>query len=120
MGLHHDDHAQEVAEIIVSTQKRWGWFSRQGVTLSSGQKSVSNRLSGRSAALLGGADGPVQVQCSAARPNAWPRRAGTSPVFEILDSPSKHLVILDHAGHRALFDQPAAFAALMREVREAS
>lgn len=37
-----------------------------------------------------------------------------------LDAPAKELIILDHAGHRALFDAPAAFTDLMRQVVVAS
>ncbi len=36
--------------------------------------------------------------------------------FATLEAPSKELIIIEHAGHRALFDQPAAFATLMFRV----
>ena len=36
--------------------------------------------------------------------------------FGMLEAPTKELRIFDHGGHRALFDEPAAFAALMNRV----
>jgi pimeloyl-ACP methyl ester carboxylesterase len=36
--------------------------------------------------------------------------------FEILDAPSKELIIFEHSGHRPLFEEPAAFANLMARV----
>jgi pimeloyl-ACP methyl ester carboxylesterase len=36
--------------------------------------------------------------------------------FDVLDASSKHLIVLERAGHRALFDQPAAFASIMSRV----
>ena len=34
--------------------------------------------------------------------------------FEILAAPSKEMVVFEHSGHRPLFEEPAAFAAVMR------
>lgn len=36
--------------------------------------------------------------------------------FNGLDAPSKELVIFEHSGHRTLFEEPAAFSALMTRV----
>jgi pimeloyl-ACP methyl ester carboxylesterase len=36
--------------------------------------------------------------------------------FDKLEAPSKEMIIFDHSGHRALFDQPAEFAALMSRI----
>jgi pimeloyl-ACP methyl ester carboxylesterase len=36
--------------------------------------------------------------------------------FEILEAPSKEMVVFEHSGHRPLFEEPAAFASLMRRV----
>ena len=36
--------------------------------------------------------------------------------FEILDAPSKELVVFEHSGHRTLFEEPAAFADVMRMI----
>jgi pimeloyl-ACP methyl ester carboxylesterase len=36
--------------------------------------------------------------------------------FERLDAPAKRLVVFEHSGHRPQFEEPAAFAALMRRV----
>jgi pimeloyl-ACP methyl ester carboxylesterase len=38
--------------------------------------------------------------------------------FRLLDAPSKQHVVIQGAGHRPSFEQPAAFAALMRQVVE--
>lgn len=40
--------------------------------------------------------------------------------FAMLDAPSKQLIIIDHAGHRVLFDEPAEFATLMSNIVEAT
>lgn len=37
--------------------------------------------------------------------------------FDMLQAPSKEMIILDRSGHRPLFEEPAAFAALMNEIR---
>jgi CubicO group peptidase (beta-lactamase class C family)/pimeloyl-ACP methyl ester carboxylesterase len=36
--------------------------------------------------------------------------------FEMLEAPSKEMVVFAHSGHRPLFEEPAAFAALMERV----
>lgn len=36
--------------------------------------------------------------------------------FDLLDAPDKQRVIIEDAGHRPSFEQPDAFADLMREV----
>ena len=36
--------------------------------------------------------------------------------FELLDAPAKHRVVFEESGHRPSFEQPADFAALMRQV----
>jgi proline iminopeptidase len=36
--------------------------------------------------------------------------------FDMLEAPSKEMIIFDHSGHRALFDQPAEFASLMSRI----
>lgn len=38
--------------------------------------------------------------------------------FEMLEAPRKELIIFEHSGHRPSFEEPAAFAALMREIQE--
>jgi proline iminopeptidase len=40
--------------------------------------------------------------------------------FDMLEAPSKEMFVFEHSGHRALFDQPAAFASVMTRVREDS
>ncbi len=36
--------------------------------------------------------------------------------YQQLDAPSKELVVFDHSGHRPQFEEPSAFAALMRRI----
>jgi len=36
--------------------------------------------------------------------------------FEMLETPSKELIVFEHSGHRPLFEEPAAFAAVMDQV----
>jgi proline iminopeptidase len=36
--------------------------------------------------------------------------------FEMLEAPSKEMVIFEHSGHRPLFEEPAAFASVMTRV----
>jgi pimeloyl-ACP methyl ester carboxylesterase len=38
--------------------------------------------------------------------------------FNLLDAPSKELIVFEHSGHRPLFEEPAEFASLMSRVRE--
>ncbi|MCZ7539404.1 MAG: alpha/beta hydrolase [Anaerolineae bacterium] len=40
--------------------------------------------------------------------------------FELLEAPAKEMVVFEHSGHRPLFEEPAAFAALMKRVLEAT
>jgi len=37
--------------------------------------------------------------------------------FELVEAPHKELVIFEHSGHRAPFDEPGSFAALMRRIQ---
>lgn len=37
--------------------------------------------------------------------------------FEKLSAPAKEMILFDHSGHRPLFEEPAAFAEVMRAVR---
>ena len=36
--------------------------------------------------------------------------------FEILEAPSKEMIVFEHSGHRPLFEEPAAFAEVMVRV----
>jgi pimeloyl-ACP methyl ester carboxylesterase len=36
--------------------------------------------------------------------------------FEMLDAPSKEMIVFEHSGHRPSFEEPAAFAALMARI----
>ena len=36
--------------------------------------------------------------------------------FELLEAPSKEMIVFEHSGHRPLFEEPAVFSALMRRV----
>jgi proline iminopeptidase len=38
--------------------------------------------------------------------------------FEMVDAPYKERIIFEHSGHRAQFDQPGDFAALMRRIKD--
>lgn len=38
--------------------------------------------------------------------------------FEMLDAPTKELIIFDHSGHRPLFEQPGEFAEVMTRILE--
>jgi pimeloyl-ACP methyl ester carboxylesterase len=38
--------------------------------------------------------------------------------FEVLDAPSKELVVFEHSGHRPSFEQPAAFVSVMTRLVE--
>ncbi|MBN2840242.1 MAG: alpha/beta hydrolase [Coriobacteriia bacterium] len=40
--------------------------------------------------------------------------------FEMLDAPSKDLVVFEHSGHRPLFEEPGEFARIMATVRDAT
>lgn len=40
--------------------------------------------------------------------------------FEILEAPSKEMLVFEHSGHRPLFEEPAEFAALMKRVLRAT
>ena len=40
--------------------------------------------------------------------------------FEMLDAPSKELIIFEHSGHRPSFEEPAAFVTVMNRVVEAT
>jgi pimeloyl-ACP methyl ester carboxylesterase len=38
--------------------------------------------------------------------------------FEMLEAPSKDLIVFEHSGHRPSFEEPAAFTTLMDRVLE--
>jgi len=40
--------------------------------------------------------------------------------FDVLDAPSKEMIIFEHSGHRPLFEEPAEFAAAVAEVLDAT
>jgi pimeloyl-ACP methyl ester carboxylesterase len=40
--------------------------------------------------------------------------------FDLLEAPSKEMVVFEHSGHRPLFEEPALFASVMRQVLDAS
>jgi len=40
--------------------------------------------------------------------------------FDMLDAPSKELVVFEHSGHRPLFEEPGEFARVMAAVRDAT
>ena len=40
--------------------------------------------------------------------------------FEMLDAPTKEMVVFERSGHRTLFEEPAAFAEVMQRVLEAT
>jgi pimeloyl-ACP methyl ester carboxylesterase len=40
--------------------------------------------------------------------------------FEIVEAPSKTMIVFEHSGHRPLFEEPAAFASVMARLVDAT
>ena len=40
--------------------------------------------------------------------------------FEVLEAPSKEMIIFEHSGHRPLFEKPPVFASVMARILDAT